>query len=468
MRFKKKWIIGLATAILLSVMVIVSCSPIQAKATGPTGTASTGASKGLKAITVTSPRIARNRVLAYLRNNYPTVPASDVSWSGENISSKDAVATNNFLYSFKNWTVSVVSPRVLPERKVFTVVVLNENTGFKWAGLIDAYGKILQMGRLQATWVLPTPTLLPTVTPVPSSTPIPIPPTATPTAEACNDASFVEDVTIPDGSVFTPGTGFLKVWRLRNVGTCTWNTNYDLIYVGGNRMSAQRAVSLAETVKPGETVNLGVRMVAPQAPGNYQGFWMLRNASGKRFGIGDDASDSFWVSITVVANVNSYKYDFALNYCSAIWRSATKRLRCDDATTPQDGSVQFLINPVLENRHENEPTLSVHPNETRNGWIEGSYPTITVQKGDIFKAWVGCLSGYDLCDITFYLSYVDASSHVYTLKRWREVYDGKVTQINMSLDSLAGQTVQFILGAQANTDNFSNEYGFWFVPHIER
>lgn len=441
-------------------LIVGSCSPVSANATGLSNNDGTD-------VKVSSPEMARDTTLAYLRIIYTAsaIPSSNASWDGGSITSDQAVATRNFLYSFRNWTVSVVSPQVTPARKVFTVIVMNNATDFKWAGLIDASGKILRMGQLQLNTPTPAPA---TSTPMPTNTPVP--PTATMTAIplACNDATFIDDVTVPDGSAFTPGTQFLKVWQLRNVGTCTWTTDYDLVYVGGNRMGAQRVVPLSETVRPGESVRLGVYMFAPNTPGNYQGFWMLRNAQGKQFGIGDNADDSFWVSIKVVGNVSNYKYDFALNYCAGIWRSATGRVACGDSSVPQNGYVQFLVAPNLENRHENEPTLWVHPNQSQNGWLEGSFPPVTIESGDHFKAWVGCLKGNDACDLTFYLAYMDENNHVYTLQRWHEVYDNKVTVINMDLSNLAGQTVKFILGVQANNTNFSNEQGFWFVPRIEQ
>lgn len=414
-------------------------------------------------LVVSSPETARDTTLAYLRGNDTSVPSRDVNWNGGNISSEDAVATKNFLYSFKDWTVSVVSPVVIPKNKVFTVVIMNQVNGFKWAGLIDAFGNVKRMGELLPTPVPATSTPFPTR--VPTSTPVP--PTTTPVQVTCNDASFLDDVTVPDGSTFSPGTRFLKVWRLRNVGTCTWTTDYNLIFVGGNRMSAQRVVPLSDTVPPGSAINLGVYMNAPNVPGKYQGFWMLSNANGKRFGIGDDAEDSFWVNIEVVGTASGYKYDFALDYCAAVWRSGAKRLSCGGSATTEDGSVQFLMSPNFENRHENEPTIWVHPNEILNGWVEGVYPAMTVESGDHFKAWVGCLEGYDLCDVTYYLSYVGEDNHIYSLGRWHEVYDNQVTIIDMDLSSLAGQSVQFILGMEASSRNTSSAQGFWFVPHIE-
>ena len=469
MRLKQKIPFKLITILLLSILVVVSCSPIPVNAEdGTTYLPNVG-----YGLVVSSPEMARNTSLEYLHTNNQTVPLTDVNWERTNVTSGLAVATSTFLYSYKDWTVSVVSPSIADQNKVFSVIVINKAQGFTWAGLIDAYGNLIKMGRLKPIQALPTTTPIPTQVPsaVPTFPPIatntPVPATATPSPEPCNDATFIEDVTIPDGSVFTPGTAFLKIWRLKNVGTCTWTTSYDLVYVGGDQLGAQRAVSLAKSVRPGETIDVGVRMFAPQDQGVYKGYWMLNNTKGKLFGIGDHANASFWVSIKVVTNVSNYKFDFATNYCSGSWTSSTSRLRCNDTTSPQNGSVQFLINPKLENRLENEPTIWVHPAQTRNGWIEGSYPSIFVQKGDTFNAWVGCLAGNKLCDVTFYLSYIDTENHMHSLGSWRETYDGKVTKINLSLDALANQNMQFILGMKINNDQYNDAQGFWFVPRIE-
>lgn len=452
-------------AAVLLVLLFASCSPLDVDADSePTEIGMID-----NDLPVSSPELARDRALDHLRISYPgSLPVADARWQEENITSEAAVATRNFLYSFRNWTVSVVSPQIMPERRVYMVIVQNDAVDFQWAGLIDAYGRIMQMRRLQVTSTPPPPTLtmVPTITTLPTFTPVPST-TMTPSPVACNDASFLDDVTIPDGTEFTPGTQFLKVWRLRNVGTCTWTTDYDLVFVGGSRMGAQRAVPLAETVRPGESAELGVYMFAPAAQGSYQGFWMLRNASGMQFGVGDDADDSFWVNIDVVGIATDFKHDFASNYCAAIWRSAAGRLSCGDSTIPQNGFVQFLASPNLESRHENEPTLWVHPNHSRNGWIEGSYPPITIESGDSFRAWVGCLQGNELCDLTFYLSYMDENDRVYTLRRWHEVYENQVTTIDLDLSNLEGQAVQFILGVETNTEEFGDQQGFWFVPRIE-
>jgi hypothetical protein len=119
---------------------------------------------------------------------------------------------------------------------------------------------------------------------------------------ACADrASFVADVTIPDGARVAPGTRSVKTWALRNQGTCAWTADYALVFAGGAPMGAPPAVSLGRAVAPGEVANLSVTFTAPAAAGTYRGAWRLRNPQGTTFGIDNSADGTFWVEITVAA-----------------------------------------------------------------------------------------------------------------------------------------------------------------------
>ncbi|MFQ6057492.1 MAG: sigma-70 family RNA polymerase sigma factor [Anaerolineae bacterium] len=136
----------------------------------------------------------------------------------------------------------------------------------------------------------PTPTpVRPTATPRP---PTPVPPTEPPPCE--NDSQFVADVTVPDNTEFDPGTPFEKIWRLRNSGTCPWEAGYELAFVGGEPMSGPDSVPLP-WAEPGEEVDIGVVLVAPEEPGTYRGDWRLRAPDGELFGTG------FYVQIVVPA-----------------------------------------------------------------------------------------------------------------------------------------------------------------------
>ncbi|MEM5774051.1 MAG: NBR1-Ig-like domain-containing protein, partial [Anaerolineaceae bacterium] len=109
----------------------------------------------------------------------------------------------------------------------------------------------------------------------------------------------VKDMTIPDGTVMQPGQTFTKTWQLLNKGTSTWTTGYALRFESGDRLGAAYEVALTSEVPPGGAVNVSVEMTAPLEPGEYTGHWVMRNASGRRFGMGEDGSKTFWVTIVV-------------------------------------------------------------------------------------------------------------------------------------------------------------------------
>jgi len=113
-------------------------------------------------------------------------------------------------------------------------------------------------------------------TPTNTSTPIPTQP-ETP----CNRASFVSDVTVPDGTNFAAGASFTKTWRLKNTGTCTWNTSYSLVFDTGNAMSGPASKALTGTVAPNQTIDISVDLKAPGSAGSYRGYWLLRSDAGR-------------------------------------------------------------------------------------------------------------------------------------------------------------------------------------------
>jgi Ig-like domain from next to BRCA1 gene len=128
-----------------------------------------------------------------------------------------------------------------------------------------------------------------------------LPPAPSPVAGGTDKAEFVSDVTVPDGSVFSPGESFTKTWRLKNTGTATWTPTYTLVFMSGNQMGDSASVPLPKNVPPNETVDVSVNMKAPDQAGNYFGFWILRNASQKNFGVGPNSDQPVYVEINVQA-----------------------------------------------------------------------------------------------------------------------------------------------------------------------
>lgn len=132
------------------------------------------------------------------------------------------------------------------------------------------------------------PTKAPTATQIPTSTFVPIP---------CDRVDFVADVTIPDNTIISPGNSFTKTWRLKNSGSCSWTTNYKLVYSSGEQMGGAAATALPGNVNPGQTIDISVSMVAPTSVGTHQGYWRMQNASGGAFGWGINGDQAFWVLI---------------------------------------------------------------------------------------------------------------------------------------------------------------------------
>jgi hypothetical protein len=134
----------------------------------------------------------------------------------------------------------------------------------------------------------PEATVQPTDTAVPTNNPF----EATPTDITCDDAIWVSDVTVPDGTQMTPGQDFVKTWKIKNTGSCTWGTGYTLIHGYDEKLDGI-AEPLTTAVAPGEEVEVSVRFKAPTNAGEHRSYWRMQNALGSAFG------EFFYVSIVV-------------------------------------------------------------------------------------------------------------------------------------------------------------------------
>lgn len=130
------------------------------------------------------------------------------------------------------------------------------------------------------------PTAPPSPTPLVEPSSAPVLPTATLSGVGPGgcilQAQFIADVTIPDGSVITPGAAFVKTWRVKNNGTCTWTSDYQVVFDSGQSMNGIAPVSLSPT-STGNTVDISINLVAPTEPGNYTGRWRLVSSNAAVF-----------------------------------------------------------------------------------------------------------------------------------------------------------------------------------------
>jgi hypothetical protein len=118
-------------------------------------------------------------------------------------------------------------------------------------------------------------------------------------ANCTNSIAFVQDLSVPDDTVFGPGESFEKSWQLRNIGTCPWTTNYSLIFAGGDDLGGALSVPLTSSVVPGQTVDITVPLTAPETLGTYRADYLLADAAGNLFGVDGFADQVIWVQIVV-------------------------------------------------------------------------------------------------------------------------------------------------------------------------
>jgi hypothetical protein len=322
--------------------------------------------------------------------------------------------------------------------------------------------------------IVPTATpLAPTNTPLPTFTPVP--PTATPIPIPCDRAQFISDVTIPDNTEIGAGTTFVKTWRLKNSGSCTWTSGYAVVFYNGDAMSGPSSASITTgTVPPGSTVDVSVSLIAPINPGTYRGNWRLRNTAGALFGIGNNADQSFWVQIKSVAptptpsptSAYTLSFDFIARGPDASWKNATTNLPWGDPAEDYAGVAVNVVNVKMEDGKTYGSLLATYPQHINNGKITGIYPAYTIQANDHLRTKIGFKSDCGSSSVKFQIKYMEGSSEV-TVGEWLENCEGGVASLDVNLSALVGHTVQFELVVVANgtPDVWST---LWVSPRIER
>jgi hypothetical protein len=149
--------------------------------------------------------------------------------------------------------------------------------------------------------------------PVFTQTPLMFSPTLTPLApivsptlpantakSACASASLVSE-TIPDGTIFKPDAQFTKTWEIKNTSTCTWDTNYKILFWNGDLLGGAYYYNLPQMVAPGQTLPISLMLTAPKDEATYTSEWMLQTPDSIEFGVGQ-YNAPFYAKIEVSAS----------------------------------------------------------------------------------------------------------------------------------------------------------------------
>lgn len=313
-------------------------------------------------------------------------------------------------------------------------------------------------GQLEAT-ATPSPTSVTVATQTPTST-----------QGVCDQASFEKDVTIPDNTVLESGQEFTKTWRLRNDGTCSWDSNYAIVFSHGDAMNSPPSVPLTSgSVAPGEIVDVSVDLTAPEAPGTYQGYWKLRNSADQTFGLGESGDKDFWVKIKIEP-LSGITYDFNIHAKSATWvgsgGGSSAEVPFNGANDNPDGVAKLMDNFNLEHGKPSGVALVTGPKKTDDGRITGTFPGYTIGENDHFKAKLGFVQNCGDGQVIFQLGIKEGDT-VEKLGEWAKSCDGLLIFTDIDLSGFEGREVQFVLDVFADGSP-TNDLVVWSSARIER
>lgn len=118
-------------------------------------------------------------------------------------------------------------------------------------------------------------------------------PTPTDLPTPCYLAELVDE-TIPDDTLFPPGTGFVKVWHIRNAGVCEWTEDFHWVLAEGESFRGPTDLRFGKSVYPGEILEVKMELSTPNVPGVYQGIYKIETNEGALV-----TPSGFWIRVIV-------------------------------------------------------------------------------------------------------------------------------------------------------------------------
>ncbi len=88
---------------------------------------------------------------------------------------------------------------------------------------------------------------------------------------------------VADATTFAQNATFTMTWTIKNIGTTTWDNNYQIRLYAGTNFGADNT-HIIGTVKPGDQTNVTMDMKAPDTVGEYNSIWVITNPDGRNFG----------------------------------------------------------------------------------------------------------------------------------------------------------------------------------------
>jgi hypothetical protein len=95
--------------------------------------------------------------------------------------------------------------------------------------------------------------------------------------------TYLEDTTIPDGTLVAQGEILDKRWLVENSGSCNWDDRFSLRLIAGPSMTNQPEYALFPA-RSGTQAEIHILFTAPQEPGVHRSAWQAFDPQGEIFG----------------------------------------------------------------------------------------------------------------------------------------------------------------------------------------
>lgn len=111
------------------------------------------------------------------------------------------------------------------------------------------------------------------------------------TKNGCNDAAYMGESEPYDKDALPIEKNFAKSWQIMNTGTCTWDEGYSFTFLPELSTPEFKGYSIVlkkntpgDYTKPKHSQTFVVKLTAPKTPGEYKGYWKMKDDTGNFFG----------------------------------------------------------------------------------------------------------------------------------------------------------------------------------------
>ena len=174
-----------------------------------------------------------------------------------------------------------------------------------------------------------------------------------------------------------------------------------------------------------------------------------------------------YVTVSVIVTGGggpSVAYDFVEQAPTAYWWtiiSSSVVVLPFPAATSDKGYANYQYNIKLSDGNTYTRVLQTHPQWVNNGWISGKYSGVYVPPGAKLRIKVGLVQGAGAGNVEFYIGKLGAVATISTVV----AYADGVKVVEADLSAYAGQTIDFVLGANANGSS-GQDWAAWAEAKI--